>query len=321
MFKRLFNFFKDENRKRKSFSVAFIISQIINKLSSYAVHELKLNFFSSLALKTYDYRKEYINKFINIHFDNTIQKKSIDKSNTNMNYDKVWVIWWQGLDNAPDIVKACIKSIKENSGKDVKLITFDNYKNYVSVPAKIIEKLVNGDLSLTHFADYYRMLLLKKYGGIYLDATIFCGGSLDFIDKDFWTIKTNNIANDFARNPANGRWSTFALASQPNGELVSTLAIILEDYFLSDLEYIDYFFLDFLIAYIYEHSEDIRQQLEEVAINNIDVFKLNTFLNSALIPNASLDTPPAILNKLTYKGKYVQYTKENELTIYSKLTR
>lgn len=28
----------------------------------------------------------------------------------------IWLCWWQGLDNAPEIVKACVSSIKRNRG-------------------------------------------------------------------------------------------------------------------------------------------------------------------------------------------------------------
>ena len=35
--------------------------------------------------------------------------------------DKIWVCWWQGLENAPKIVNRCIESIQNNSGGGMKL--------------------------------------------------------------------------------------------------------------------------------------------------------------------------------------------------------
>ena len=31
--------------------------------------------------------------------------------------NKIWICWWQGIDNAPEIVKACVDSIRSNDGK------------------------------------------------------------------------------------------------------------------------------------------------------------------------------------------------------------
>lgn len=30
--------------------------------------------------------------------------------------NKIWMCWWQGLDTAPEIVKACIESVRRNAG-------------------------------------------------------------------------------------------------------------------------------------------------------------------------------------------------------------
>ena len=53
----------------------------------------------------------------------------------------IWICWWQGLDNAPDIVKACVNSIKKNAGgHKVVIITDENYKDFVTFPTFIEEK-------------------------------------------------------------------------------------------------------------------------------------------------------------------------------------
>ena len=49
--------------------------------------------------------------------------KTYDYAHTDANYQKskysncIWVCWWQGLENAPDIVKACIESIQKKCRK------------------------------------------------------------------------------------------------------------------------------------------------------------------------------------------------------------
>ncbi|SFC61682.1 Capsular polysaccharide synthesis protein [Butyrivibrio sp. YAB3001] len=59
--------------------------------------------------------------------------------------DCIWVCWWQGLDQAPPIVKACIESIKKNSGKhQVIVLTDENYKKYVQLPEWVEKKRRNN---------------------------------------------------------------------------------------------------------------------------------------------------------------------------------
>ena len=49
--------------------------------------------------------------------------------------NKIWMCWWQGLDNAPEIVKACVDSVRRNAGnREVIIITDKNVREYVSFP-------------------------------------------------------------------------------------------------------------------------------------------------------------------------------------------
>ena len=53
----------------------------------------------------------------------------------------IWVMWWQGEQAAPELVRMCIDSIRRNAnGAEVVVITKDNYRDYVDIPDYIIEK-------------------------------------------------------------------------------------------------------------------------------------------------------------------------------------
>lgn len=82
--------------------------------------------------------------------------------------NKIWVCWWQGLDNAPEIVKTCVESIKRNSGKyEVLIITDENYKQYVKFPDWLEEKRKHGIISKTIYSDLLRLNLyqhMEEYG-------------------------------------------------------------------------------------------------------------------------------------------------------------
>lgn len=47
----------------------------------------------------------------------------------------IWVMWWQGEENMPPIVKRCVASIRANSGQHpVNVLSRDNYSDYIQLP-------------------------------------------------------------------------------------------------------------------------------------------------------------------------------------------
>jgi hypothetical protein len=91
--------------------------------------------------------------------------------------DKIWVLWYQGIDNAPEIVRACVRSIRNHAGdSEVILLTSANLSDYILLPDFVIEKYKRGIITSANFADILRYSLLALYGGIWMDATIFLSG-------------------------------------------------------------------------------------------------------------------------------------------------
>lgn len=103
----------------------------------------------------------------------------------------IWICWLQGIDNAPDIVKACYQSVQKNfnSEWEIVVLTEDNIFEYINMPSFIIEKWKKGVITNTHFSDLLRMEILIKYGGLWSDATVFYTGSIpEYVYKtDFFT--------------------------------------------------------------------------------------------------------------------------------------
>ena len=102
--------------------------------------------------------------------------------------DKIWICWFQGMDNAPDLVKKCYQSVvKNNPDKKVIVITEKNISDYVTFPEYIVTKWKQGVITHTHMTDLLRLELLITYGGLWLDATVLCTGTAPeyFFDSDF----------------------------------------------------------------------------------------------------------------------------------------
>lgn len=89
----------------------------------------------------------------------------------------IWQYWAQGYDSVPEIVSNCLKSVDEFA-KDYIIIrlTDENLADYIDLPSFVKEK--RGMYSRAFFSDLLRLILLKTYGGIWLDATILLTGPI-----------------------------------------------------------------------------------------------------------------------------------------------
>lgn len=125
---------------------------------------------------TKHYRKKYFKEINNF-------KAIIDKNYSILPHEKekiIWVCWLQGLNNAPEIVKSCIRSIQKNidNSYSVVIITEENYLEYCSPSKHIVEAYHKGIMKAAHFSDMLRLELLRKHGGTWIDSTILVTGRI-----------------------------------------------------------------------------------------------------------------------------------------------
>lgn len=89
--------------------------------------------------------------------------------------DKVWFCWLQGISEAPALVKACLKAARrEMTGREVVVVTEENYREYVALPEEIERRWRNGQIPNALFSDLLRLQLLIEHGGVWMDATVLC---------------------------------------------------------------------------------------------------------------------------------------------------
>lgn len=89
----------------------------------------------------------------------------------------IWQYWAQGYDDVPEVVSRCLKSV-ERYASDYYIIRLDdgNLSEYLDFPEFINNK--RPSYSKAHFSDILRLMLLKAYGGIWMDATILLTGPI-----------------------------------------------------------------------------------------------------------------------------------------------
>lgn len=111
--------------------------------------------------------------------DDVIRKKDDGKK-------MVWTCWLQGFDKAPAMVKACQESMRRYiTDREIIQLTYENYKDYVTLPEHIVRKYERGQIPPALFADLLRLEVLIQYGGTWMDATILCTDP-ELMAKDSW---------------------------------------------------------------------------------------------------------------------------------------
>lgn len=135
----------------------------------------------STSLKTKAKLEKCYGKFLKDFDEQYLEQAESKMSN------KVWVCWFQGIENAPNLVKKCYKSLQENLyDKEIVLITSENMNKYVQFPNYIIEKWNAGLITNTHMTDLLRLELLIRYGGMWVDATVLCTSRSKNIPKYYF---------------------------------------------------------------------------------------------------------------------------------------
>ena len=115
--------------------------------------------------------------------DNPIQPVSGDSCK-----ERIFSIWLQGEQSAPDIVKACWRSIRANSSRELVVLDSGSLGDWIELPEHVTDKWRQGLIKPAHFTDICRVALLYRYGGYWMDATDFLPAELpEWIDdRDFF---------------------------------------------------------------------------------------------------------------------------------------
>lgn len=234
--------------------------------------------------------------------------------------NKIWICWWQGIENAPEIVKVCVESIKRFSGEyEVICITEENYKQYVQFPSWIEDKYKNKIFSKTHFSDLLRMNILATYGGIWIDSTFFCKSPCFeyYMKLPLWSIKRPDYLHC---SIASGYFAGYSLGcNYQNRWIFKVIRDILFHYWKDNKKLVDYLLVDYAVVLAQRHYEDIAEAFKQIQPNNPNCDELYKILGQPYNKNTwkhiSQDTA---LYKLTWKQSFEKEI-DGKKSFYGKL--
>lgn len=274
---------------------------------------------SKLTGKSYFF---YFNQALSNYLETFLQPIITDFSNKEKKFTNdlitddlpIWVCWWQGENEMPEIIAKCYEYLQENcNGREVILITENNYKSFVSLPSYIIDKLQSGKISITHFSDILRVSLLAKYGGFWIDAAIWVTQPIVLPKSSLFTLRQNIKSESLV---SQYRWVGGCIACGNNNFTFHFLSECLFFYWKQNENLIVYFILDYLIEISYNSYNTAKINFDEQPFTSPDLHIMKSIFNEPY----DLTTVDALIKNnpylsLTWRRSFNKFDG-NVMTIY-----
>lgn len=246
----------------------------------------------------------YLDKYMDTEtpLDDVPVKKDCVKLNCT-----IWVLWMQGMKNAPHLVRKCYESVCENKpGEyDAVLLSELNLGDYITLPDCIWEKYENGCISTTHLSDIIRVELLAAYGGCWIDATVFCSGKIPWymLSKNMFLFKIASVGSDPVE-----KMSSWWISAGKSNRIVLLTRRMLYAYWQNETDIRNYFLLHIIMSKIIDTDLESQIVFGDIPyFNSGNAHVLYGKLGKAydeeeygMIKDAS------VIHKLSYKRKYLQ---------------
>lgn len=276
-----------------------------------------VSLFNNNPVDTYlVYKHRFILGYLSRKYGFIVPSKFSDKpyQDADIRNLPIWFFWYQG--ELPKLVKLCYGSILRNSkGRPVHLLTKENMNDYIMFPKHISRLFNEGKMTVTHLSDLLRVSLLYKYGGTWIDATVYTT-SIDNSQMNpiFDSLKmhplTNNHISDY-------RWATFYLFSYPRSEAMKCFRNVLYAYFRDHDYIINYLLIDYTFVMLYEKNNEFKNIVDYKAYDGEHLYDLVTILNTPVKDvNLAKTLRSAVNSKLNRKVKI-----EDGSTVFNELMR
>ena len=255
----------------------------------------------------------------------------IKKIETSDKYpNKIWQLWFQGKDSVPPIIKKCTETVEKFHGDRVIFLDNKNLFDYVELPDYIIDKHKKGIITYANLSDMIRMYLLAKYGGTWVDSTIYLTDKIPdtILNSEFFSFKTfqtnllegmNGIEDykmycNFFNYPFSLE-SSFFIHSKSGNELINGMLNLFFEYWKHENSLCDYLLIDRFFALAVLYNENFKEQFLNMpyySVENVHLMQeaLLEKFDQKLFDQISAITP---IHKLTHKNLHRNAFKDSFL--------
>lgn len=135
-----------------------------------------------------------------------------------------------------------------------------------------MQKVKDGRITLTHLSDIIRVNLIRDYGGLWLDSTIFVMEDIpqEIFNYPLWTARFQNFRSVIVR----GRWTGFLIGGDKGYILFDVLTKMLFSYWRTHDYQVDYLLIDYFIKRCYDTITQVRDQLNALPLYCGDLIEM-----------------------------------------------
>lgn len=231
-------------------SIKNMIRKILKKFSFI---KFALFGYNQCAFNLLNQQRAYkkLKKMVKKYSFPTNDYSSIELSN------KVWIYWNKGIENAPELIQKCYASIRKNlKDREIIVLNDKNLSEYIKLPEYIVKKYNAKKMSPAHYSDILRISLLAKYGGCWLDSTVFCSsGEIPnyYFNQKLFVYKTLDLDRSDRRYLYASSW--LISACRENNIIVSVRDLLYK-YWIKHNKIYDYFLVHILFTLVTEHYQE-----------------------------------------------------------------
>ncbi len=177
---------------------------------------------------------------------------------------KIWVYWDNGENGAPDLVRYCIASWREqNPGWEIQVLDAQSAAAIVDLPHN------PSDIPVQSYADLLRLRLLRQHGGVWADATTFCLAPLDTwlpvaAQRGFFAFTWTKNDTWFIWPGMRRSMTNWFLASEPEGRFISAWEEACFAYWKGRTKPYNYYWPHTMIDYLYLTSRSFRRAFDDI---------------------------------------------------------
>lgn len=175
--------------------------------------------------------------------------------------EKIFTIWLQGEEKAPDLVKACFRSIRKNCKQELIVLDENTLWDYITLPDVIMEKRRRGQIKNAHFADICRVELLYQHGGIWLDSTGFATAPIPdwIIEQDFFVYMAGvNVGQSYSY------MQNCFIRARRGSYLLNAWRQMILNFWMNEPREFDYFMHQLMFKTLVTHDETAKKYFEKM---------------------------------------------------------
>ena len=224
--------------------------------------------------KYYDFRRKILLDFVlKLRKEAQLVDSSNEKEEETTEFPKIiWTMWQQGEAQMPETVQASMKTIKDFAKRndcEFYLLTDENLADFINIPSDITDKYKKKKLSAAHYSDIIRFSLLYKYGGIWMDATLFVSpyATLEMFEGDFFTLNHPPLQPEkMERTVGDFKWAGFFLAGKKGKPYFKHIRDLYLYYVRKYPVFIHYLMMDYFILSEYQCNPYFENLVDRLPI-------------------------------------------------------